>query len=536
LLIKGATPEVQKRAFDSMDQAKQRMDGAIKTYLSIALKGEEAALWKQFLLAMTSWWTDHEQFVRITNAYFASPSKDLFSQMFDQAKNKSSSIESAYSLLEQDNQLQIKGAKEALARAESASAEVRLVSLACLATGPAIALVLGILIVLSITGPLSKGVAFAQLVARGDLTQQLRVRQRNEIGVLAEALNSMVVKLRDLVATIQGSAEQVASSSHQISQSAQKLSEGAQSQASTLEETSASVEELTASVDQVAEHAQSQASAVQRGTASMTQVQKSVDEVSGNLSEISGLAARSVENAVQGATAVEQVVASINRIAAGSEKIGGIVSVISDIADQTNLLALNASIEAARAGEHGRGFAVVATEVSKLADRSAASAKEIEGLIRESVRNVSEGVKTAVGSQAAMEQIREASKKVKETIVGLSGSTERQVSATRDLAAALENMNEMSQSISAATEEQTSNARQVSKAVENVNEITQGAATAAEQMSASTEHLSRMAQELQRMISQFKISGDSRLAGASSSVPRGASGSDGPSELRLVAG
>jgi methyl-accepting chemotaxis protein len=360
----------------------------------------------------------------------------------------------------------------------------------------------------SISSPIRKMVTLLTNVSEGNLSEKVEKRllgKKNEIGVLATALDGTSEKLRGVVATIQESAEQVAASSEQLSGSAHSLSEGAQSQASVLEETSAAVEQLTASVDQVRENAKDQAAAVEQGAGSMAKVQQSIDRITRSLEEIGGLVSRSVADSQDGARAVEQVVQGINLIAEGSEKIAGIVTVISEIADQTNLLALNASIEAARAGEHGRGFAVVADEVSKLADKSSTSTKEIEGLIRDSVKNVSLGVKTAKGSQLAMEQIRAASQQVNMTITGLAGAIGDQVNAVKELAGALDRVKGLSGSISAATEEQAANAREVSKAVENVNELTQGSAAAAEQMSSSTEHLAAMAQELQRLVAQFRV-------------------------------
>ncbi|HEY9593821.1 MAG TPA: methyl-accepting chemotaxis protein [Spirochaetia bacterium] len=408
--------------------------------------------------------------------------------------------------------------------------------------GVLLGIVLGVVLTSSITSQLgtepSIMMEIAGRIAQGDLTLDLELKKGRKARGAFASLKDMKDRLTQMVVTMQESAEQVASSSEEITASAQKLAEGAQSQASTLEETSASMEELSASVDQVSDHAQSQAAAVEQGSGSMEQVHRSIEEVSKSLQEIETLASQSVENALEGARAVNQVVDGINLIAGSSEKIGGIVNVISDIADQTNLLALNAAIEAARAGEHGRGFAVVADEVSKLADRSSASTKEIEGLIRESVRNVTRGVEMANGSQKAMDQIRGASEKVKDMIEGLTRSMNQQVQAVKELSIALQSVSEMSQSISAATEEQTTNAKQVSKAVESVNDVTQSSASAAEEMSAATEHLSQMAQELQALTAQFKIAAET--SGGPGGNGDGTSGHDGDGragrELAVVAG
>ena len=288
-------------------------------------------------------------------------------------------------------------------------------------------------------------------IARGNLAMRIERDPKDKTSQLA-ALRDMQSAVAELIANIRTSAGSVRHTASEIATGMTELSARTEEQASSLEETASSMEELTVTVKQNAGHAV----------------------------RARDLARGSSEIAARGGAKVQEVVATMDDIQRSSAEIGSIVSVIDAIAFQTNILALNAAVEAARAGEQGRGFAVVAAEVRSLAQRSAASAREIKGLIDASVEKVGAGRR----------QVSEA------------GSTMKQV---------VDSINEVAvvvTEISNASVEQSAGIAQVGGAVTQIENVTQHNASLVGQTSAAAQSLSDQAQQLEEAVSVFQLEDD----------------------------
>ena len=250
----------------------------------------------------------------------------------------------------------------------------------------------------SIIRPIKQAVELSHKVANGDLTTEIKIKSRDEVGQLLMSLQSMNSNLRNIVSNVRTSTMTIATASRAIAVGNMDLSSRTESQASALEETASAMEELISTVRSNADNAR----------------------------EASALASSASLIAIEGGGVVDLVVQTMREINASSKKIVDIISVIDSIAFQINILALNAAVEAARAGEQGRGFAVVASEVRSLAQRSAAAAKEIKSLIDDSVRRVSNGSSQVERAGATMINIVTSVKRVTSIVHEISEASQEQ--------------------------------------------------------------------------------------------------------------
>ena len=307
--------------------------------------------------------------------------------------------------------------------------------------------------------PLRQALSRIELIAQGDLTAEMQNWGRNEIGTLGSNLQTMQQALVKTVGTVREGAVAIYQGSGEISAGNTDLSSRTEQQAAALEQTAASMEQLTATVKQNAENAH----------------------------HASQLAADASGKAREGGDIVNGVVSTMTNISTSSRKIAEITNVINSIAFQTNILALNAAVEAARAGEQGRGFAVVASEVRNLAQRSAQAAKEIDGLIAESVDLIGKG----------------------STQAGHAGNT------MTEIVDAVRRVTDIMAEIAAASDEQSRGIQQVSQAVTEMDNVTQQNASLVEEASAAASSLEEQAARLTQAVAVFRLN-DSPAAGENS--------------------
>ncbi len=323
------------------------------------------------------------------------------------------------------------------------------ISLALMAGLAVLGMAVAVFISRSVVAPISAAVAVANRVAAGDLSTPVVVRGRDEMAEMMRALASMSEALVRVIGQVRVSIDGIGTASTQIAGGNQDLSQRTEQTASNLEETAASMEEITSTVRQSADAAQQAQAVVQTATG----------------------AAR------QGGEVMQRMVATMGEINTSSQRIADIIGVIDSIAFQTNILALNAAVEAARAGEQGRGFAVVASEVRSLAGRSAEAAKEIKGLISDSVGKVDDGTRLVADAGTAMEAIVHNVANV-QAIIG---------------------------EISNAAREQAEGIDQVNVAVSQLDQMTQQNAALVEESAAAADSLKQQAAGLAQAISVFKL-------------------------------
>ncbi len=299
-------------------------------------------------------------------------------------------------------------------------------------------------------------------ISSGDLTSNIEVQSRNEMGRLMNGLQVMQKSLIETVFNVRQGSAAIVTSTQEIAAGNLDLSSRTEQQASSLEETASAMEELTSTVKQNADNAR----------------------------QANQLAASASTVAEKGGSVVSQVVDTMEEINTSAKKIVDIIGVIDGIAFQTNILALNAAVEAARAGEQGRGFAVVASEVRNLAQRSAAAAKEIKVLIGDSVDKVEIGSKL----------VAEAGVTMKEVVQGV-----RQVT-------------DIMSEITAASQEQSAGIEEVNQAIGQMDQVTQQNAALVEEAAAAAESLSEQAAKLAEAVSVFKLEGVAAIAPAQKNI------------------
>ncbi len=342
-------------------------------------------------------------------------------------------------------------------------------------------------------------------MGEGDLSNNAVSSSFDDVGIILTVVADFTEKLRSTVWNIQDVARELASASSQMSQAAGGFADSATSQAASVEEVTATVEEVTAGMQSIADGTEQQNTSLGTLVDRIGDLSLRIGQVSENVTSTLTISKTISEKAGVGAESLEMMNLSISRIADSSRAMKDIVKMISDISDQINLLSLNAAIEAARAGESGRGFAVVADEISKLADQTASSIREIDTLIKGNNNEINSGLARADETTSNIRSIIDGVNEIVAVMEMLSLTMEEQLHAKDIVSGEAGIVRTKSEEIRSATDEQRRSMDEIMKSVSSINELTQQIAAGSEQMSANASRVEGMADALKDDSSFFKL-------------------------------
>jgi len=339
----------------------------------------------------------------------------------------------------------------------------------------------------------------------GDLTVSLATGSDDELGELAFNFNKFVKKIRDVITDIKRISVELTGMSSQLSSTTLVFSETAQNQASSVEEVNATTEELSAGMEFISDKTKDQHENLSLMVEKMNELSALINNMGSKVSESHKLTIAMSGNARTGENSILTMSASMNKINESSSMVSNIIQIINDISDKINLLALNAAIESARAGEAGRGFAVVADEISKLADETAGSIKEIDKLIKQNNSEILKGLEISNETSRIIGSIIKGVESITSMMNSLTDFMQNQLQAKDRMNAVAEIVKVKTDEIKNATSEHLISTEEIVKATSTINEMTQSIAGGAEEMASMSEEISGMAETLKNKVDFFKV-------------------------------